>query len=58
MGSWEYQKERYKQVSIKFFTELVDDMLLYHYLQKYENKSQLIKDLIKEKMWEDAYNER
>ena len=54
--SWNYQKNRYKQVSLKFFIESDDDMLLYHYLSKFGNRSKFIKELIRNQMWEDAYN--
>ena len=55
---WKYQKGKYKQISLKFSIDNEDDMLLYHFLQKYENKSELIKQLINDEMWKVAYNER
>ena len=53
--SWKYQKDRYKQVSLKFNMDDVDDALLYHYLTRSDNVSKLIKDLIRSSMWESAY---
>lgn len=55
-NSWDYQKGRYKQVNIKFFVDSDEDMLLYHFLTTSDNRAGFIKKLIKEKMWEDAYN--
>lgn len=56
--SWDYQKNRYKQVSLKFFTEDDADMLLYHHLRSFDNISEYLKKLIREDMFERAYNER
>ena len=53
--SWKYQKDRYKQVSLKFNMDDVDDALLYHYLTRSDNVSKLLKDLIRASMWESAY---
>lgn len=54
-SSWDYQKNRYKQIGLKFFTEDSDDMLLFHFLSTFDNKSEYIKKLICEDMWYRAY---
>ena len=56
--SWEYQKNRYKQVSLKFFTEDDADMVLYHHLRSFDNVTEYLKKLICEDMFMRAYNER
>lgn len=55
--SWKYQQGRYKQIGLKFFIESEDDMLLYHYICKFGNRSKFLKELIRDQMWRDAYNE-
>lgn len=56
--SWDYQKNNYKQINIKFDMRDPVDALLYHYLtDKTVNASKLIKSLVNSVMWEDAYNE-
>lgn len=45
--SWDYQKNRYKQINIKFNMEDEYDAMLHWYLTcKVDNASRLIKDLI------------
>lgn len=56
--SWDYQKDRYKQVNIKFNMEDDYDALLHWYLTyKTDNASRLIKDLIYQHIGEEAYLE-
>lgn len=52
---WKYQKGKYKQISLKFMVDNPDDMLLYHFMQMYDNKSEMIKKLIQDEMWKKAY---
>lgn len=52
--SWDYQKGKYKQVSIRFLIEDQEDMLLYHYLNRSDNITQFIKYLIRMEMFHDA----
>lgn len=57
-SSWEYQKDHYKQVNIKFDMRDPMDALLYHYLtDRTVNASRLVKSLVTDQMWRDAYNE-
>lgn len=56
--SWEYQKGRYKQISLKFFMENEEDLSILHHLSSFDNVSAYIKKLIQEDMWRRAYNER
>lgn len=55
--SWYYQKNRYRQISLKFFIEDNMDMLLFHHLSSFDNKSEYLKKLIREDMWKRAYEE-
>lgn len=57
-SSWDYQKGRYKQITLKFFKENPDDMLIFHYLNGKGNKRKFILDLIREEMWSEAYYEK
>lgn len=58
MGStWKYQKGKYKQISLKFFIDNEDDMLMYHFIKSFDNQSEKLKELIKSDMWEKAYEE-
>ena len=53
--SWDYQRDRYKQISIKFRPGDDEDDLIYWYLtNKVANKSGLIKDLIMEQIFKEA----
>lgn len=56
--SWDYQKNRYKQISLKFFIEDDADALLFHHLSSFDNKSEYLKKLIRDDMWRRAYEER
>ena len=56
--SWEDQKNKYKQVNIKFNMDDDYDALLHWYLTvKTDNASRLIKDLIYQHIGEEAYLE-
>lgn len=56
--SWDYQKNRYKQINIKFNMEDAYDAMLHFYLTcKTENASRLIKDLVYQHIGEEAYLE-
>lgn len=56
--SWKYQKDRYKQVNIKFNMDDEYDSLIHWYLTvKTDNASRLIKDLIYQHIGEEAYLE-
>lgn len=56
-NSWDYQKDRYKQISLKFFMEDDIDILLFHHLSSFDNKSEYLKKLIRDDMWRRAYEE-
>lgn len=57
--SWYYQKNKYKQVNIKFNLNDDYDVMLHWYLTtKTGNASRLIKDLIYKHMAEEAYLEQ
>ena len=57
-GSWYYQKDRYKQISIKFKIGDHNDDLIYWYLtNKCANVSGLIKDLIMNQIFKEAYED-
>ena len=45
MGSWEYQKDRYKQISLKLHP--VNDRDIIDYLDSVDNVHKYIKDLIR-----------
>ena len=54
--SWDYQKNRYKQVNIKFDMRNLDDAMLHHFVvDGTTNTSALIKRLIYEEMVRCAY---
>lgn len=56
--SWDYQKDRYKQINIKFNMEDDYDAMLHFYLTcKTSNASRLIKDLVYQHIGEEAYLE-
>ena len=55
--SWDYQKGRYKQLNIKFDMENDEDILLWHFLSTRSNATRLIKMLIRNELWDCAYNE-
>ena len=56
--SWDYQKNRYKQVNIKFDANNNEDLLLYHFITDCtKNTSALLKKLIYEEMVRCAYGE-
>ena len=58
-SSWQYQKNRYKQVNIKFNMQDDYDAMLHWYLTaKTDNASRLIKDLIYNHIAEEAYLEQ
>ena len=58
-SSWEYQKNRYKQLNIKFNMDNNDDSMIYYYLTcKTDNATRLIKNLLLDQIWKDAYNEQ
>ena len=57
--SWDYQKDKYKQINIKFNMDDEYDAMLHYYLTcKTTNATRLIKDLIYDHMAEEAYLER
>ena len=56
--SWDYQKDHYKQLNVKFNMKDPVDALLYHYLtDRTVNATRLIKTLVNEEIWKDAYHE-
>lgn len=56
--SWDYQKDRYKQVNIKFNLEDDYDRLIHFYLTcKVDNASRLIKELVYAYIGEGGYIE-
>lgn len=56
--SWDYQKDHYKQINIKFNMRDDYDSLIHWYLTcKTSNASRLIKDLIYKQITEEAYTE-
>ncbi len=57
-SSWEYQKNKYKQLNIKFnMSDDYDAMLHWYLAVKTENASRLIKDLVYNHIAEEAYLE-
>ena len=56
--SWQYQKNKYKQVNIKFnmFDEY-DAMIHWYLTAKTDNASRLIKELVYKHIAEEAYDE-
>lgn len=57
-SSWEYQKNKYKQVNIKFnMLDEYDAMLHWYLTVKTDNASKLIKELIYNHIAEEAYLE-
>lgn len=58
-SSWFYQKNKYKQLNIKFnMTDDYDAMLHWYLTVKTNNASRLIKDLVYDHMAEEAYLEQ
>lgn len=56
--SWDYQKDKYKQINIKFNMQDDYDAMLHWYLTaKTNNASKLIKDLLYNYIAEEAYLE-
>ena len=56
--SWEYQRDRYKQINIKFDMQNSDDAMLHHFLVcRTDNVTALIKRLIYDEMMRGAYYE-
>lgn len=56
--SWQYQKNRYKQVNIKFnMSDDYDAMIHWYLIVKTDNASRLIKDLLFKHINEEAYRE-
>ena len=56
--SWDYQKDRYKQINIKFNMSDIDDATIYHFAAHCStNTSALIKKLLYDEMVRRAYNE-
>ena len=56
--SWQYQKNRYKQVNIKFnMSDDYDAMIHWYLTVKTDNASRLIKDLIYQHIIKEAYEE-
>lgn len=54
-GSWYYQKDRYKQISIKFKIGDHNDDLIYWYLtNKAGNISGFVKDLVLKEIFKGA----
>ena len=57
--SWQYQKNKYKQVNIKFNMFDEYDAMIYWYLTaKTDNASKLIKELVYNHIAEEAYLEQ
>lgn len=56
--SWQYQKNKYKQVNIKFnMTDDYDAMIHWYLTVKTANASRLIKELVYNHIAEEAYLE-
>ena len=56
--SWQYQKDKYKQINIKFNMQDDYDAMLHWYLTaKTENASRLIKELVYNHITKEAYLE-
>lgn len=55
--SWDYQKNRYKQINIKFDLNNLDDAEIYHFAAHCSNTSKVIKDLLYDEMVRCAYEE-
>lgn len=56
-STWKYQKGKYKQISLKFSIENDSDMILYHFLRSFDNRSEYIKKLIEADMNWRAWND-
>ena len=57
-SSWDYQKNKYKQINIKFNMNDIDDAALYHFATNVTLNTQgLIKKLLRDEMWRCAYGE-
>lgn len=58
-SSWDYQRDRYKQINIKFDMNSPDDATLYHFVSDCtRNTSGLIKQLLRDEMVRCAYGEK
>ncbi len=55
--SWDYQKNRYKQLNIKFDMNDTVDGLLYHFISTQSNSTKVIKKLIYDELVRCAYEE-
>lgn len=55
--SWDYQKNRYKQLNIKFDMNDTVDGLLYHFISIQSNSTKVIKKLIYDELVRCAYEE-
>ncbi len=55
--SWDYQKNRYKQLNIKFDMNDAVDGLLYHFISTQNNSTKVIKKLIYDELVRCAYEE-
>ena len=55
--SWHYQKNRYKQLNIKFDMNDAVDGLLYHFISTQNNSTKVIKKLIYDELVRCAYEE-
>ena len=56
--SWDYQRNRYKQVNIKFDMNNIDDAMIHHFaVDCTANTSALIKKLLYEEMVRCTYEE-
>jgi len=55
--SWDYQKNRYKQLNIKFDMNDTVDGLLYHFISTQNNSTKVIKKLIYDELVRCAYEE-
>lgn len=56
-SSWEYQRNRYKQLNIKFDMSDSMEALLHHFITTQKNSSALVKKLIYEELVRCAYEE-
>lgn len=56
LRSWDYQKNRYTQINLKFFKEDLRDMELVAYVKSQDNASMFIKDLIWDSMMREVYD--
>ena len=54
-SKWKYQKGKYKYINIPFKVDNDIDMIIYHYIKEFDNQVDYIKNLVKEDLWRDAY---